>query len=482
MKSLRRLSAIVAAALALLFCAGCGFFSPPTTPPELPDLPPEDNPDDPTTPDPSEQESAFTVRLVVDEDQPFFPSTPVYAQWKGVDGDSYTAQFNEIGVATCTDGLDGEYQVTISPVPSGYTYNCNGYTADNFHRAITVELLTILNPAKPDYGRSDKGDIIHFDVFSKLGTYRATFEEGTTDHWYQYSPDYAGELVVQSWVDISANEVNPKVIVYHGNGSGYINASSPDYEADGGGASSTYTKNFKLTFRLSQEEIQNVFYFRIFAETKGSYPVTVDFTVERVGNYVLPGGNPEEMVAEGPFDLSNNRRTGVQSTPEGTWRYAYADTGRVLTTKDENGKPLYGLWEEKDGGDGYWHKLNADGSYGAVLRALIGAPSEVLDSGFMYQLVPLRFNNKDYTNFIGRNMTSDDPWDFDGIPVSGDKYYSVHCDLNGAHPLTEELRIFLQEYAQGQSLFNDGNGSAEGIGLNAAEEDMWLFVVGYYAS
>ncbi len=501
MKRLKRFSAIAAAALALIFCAGCGFFSPPTTTPELPDLPSTGGEDSPggggtgTDPSGGDENAPFTVNLVLDTGGPFIVTTPVTAQWKGVDGDSFTAPFNEIGVATCS-GLDGEYQVTISPVPAGYTYDCNGYTADNFHKSITIELLTILSPTSGFniYVNASMGTARGL-TFEDLGTYRATIEKDGVGVWYMYQPTYSGELSIQSWVDVSADEINPKVEVYYGSFA-YINPYIA-YSADGGSTSGNYTKNFKLTFKVSGDEVGNVFIFRIFAETVGKYPLNIDFTIKREGSYERPGSTYDPVVAVGPFDTTNDLlsvnldKTKLPAV-SGTWRYAYQDTANILRVTDDNGNPLYGLWEQKDGGDGYWHMI-ADPSapvtdpkrYGTVLRARICEASTVLDGGFMDQRVSLRLivgdKGKDYTDFIGRNMTSQDPWDLRAISVPGGAFYSNHCDRNGTHPLTEELRIFLQEYATQMGLFNDGEGTAEGLGLNASEETMWLFVVGYYS-
>ena len=80
--------------------------------------------------------------------------------------------------------------------------------------------------------------------------------------------------------------------------------------------------------------------------------------------------------------------------------------------------------------------------------------------------------NKDYNDFIKNK-------------------YGSYCNADGVYPVTEELQIFLQEYATSQAIFDDGNGMAEKPGknddgtffpgYNSGEHDMWLFACGYYS-
>ena len=90
--------------------------------------------------------------------------------------------------------------------------------------------------------------------------------------------------------------------------------------------------------------------------------------------------------------------------------------------------------------------------------------------------------NKDYNDFIKNK-------------------YGSYCNADGVYPVTEELQIFLQEYATSQAIFDDGNGMAEKPGQTiiidpstgneidlgrfpgyiSGEHDMWLFACGYYS-
>lgn len=61
--------------------------------------------------------------------------------------------------------------------------------------------------------------------------------------------------------------------------------------------------------------------------------------------------------------------------------------------------------------------------------------------------------------------------------------YSYFCNADGAYPVTEEVKKFLQYYSISQALFMDGNGHVElstSNPIDALEEAQWLFACGYY--
>ena len=124
--------------------------------------------------------------------------------------------------------------------------------------------------------------------------------------------------------------------------------------------------------------------------------------------------------------------------------------------------------------DGFYHEFDAvkyadNDGWGPILFAKINKDAEAMNysddnadsGGFTNPLVRLRFAGKDYNVFIDT--------------------YVKYCNNEGAHPVTQELREFLQSYAITMSLFTDGEGLAEiYYNLTAGEDDMWLFACGYY--
>ena len=432
--------------LLIVSLASCGTYKPPIITGD-PYGDGEDNPSgggtkptDPTDPD----KRVFTVTLY-SEGRRFSPNVTFYAQWTSADKtEIINAPFNALGVAQ-TDQLDGEYRVTLSGLPDDYTYDPNGIFVDNDHRDVNIELLPIIETK--NRGTNYGNDCIEVE---KLGTYRHVFNAKNEKVWFRYHPTAQGKYVIESWVDVTENEVNPVMIHYYGNAAGYVNEDYPAGTYDGGGTSSTYSKNFRFELELSGNMVGNVWYFQLYAECKGEYPINVDFTIKLIGDYGGAEENFEPVLPTGPF---------LNTRPDGAWTYNYRDNNKVLDSSrfKLNDDGFYYLYDEV--------AYASNGGWGPMLFAKLSRDNEIMTTdgnlGFTHPLVPLRFGGKDYTSLM--------------------KTYSTFCNIDGAHPVTQELRDFLQHYASAQSLFADGERDAElFLGLTAAEEDMWLFACGYY--
>ncbi|MCH5157167.1 MAG: hypothetical protein J1G02_04755 [Clostridiales bacterium] len=405
-----------------------------------------------------DESTLFTVDLMLNGKQ-FTPPIEMYAQWTGDDG-IHNAKFDENGHAQ-TSGLDGDYHVTLSAVPDGYTYDPNGYAVDNNHRSIEIEMLQII----PTTGKGD--GMYNCIKISRLGTYRTTLNNANHAVFYEYAPYLQGSYSIQSWVDIYENEVNPIMEVYNGTTQfKFFNRTQ-----DGGGTSSTYTKNFKLELELSSDMIGNVWTFQVHADCRsGNYPITIDFTIKLEDDFQGSNEHYENYYASGPFyDAS------IHGAVSGTRRYLYDDTNKILDASKVKLNPadkFYHVYDET---------LYSDtNGFGPILFTYLGVDFSILSTnsgkGFMDDLVRgwLRFNGKRYWWDIdnGNNV-----WDTD--PNCFLAQYVSH-GVDGGHPVTEELKTFLFEYALSQRMFIDGNGWAEGAGLKSSEENQWLFNCYYY--
>lgn len=451
---MKKIFALILILLLVLTFAGCGTYKPPIVTGNPYEEEEDTKKPDGTTPDnpDGEEDRIFTVTLY-SEGKRFSPDVIFYAQWTSEDKtEIVNAPFNSLGVAE-TKNLDGEYRVTLSGLPGDYTYDPNGLKVDNDNRDISIELLPII-PTKNN-GTSYERDCIEVE---KLGTYRHTFSAKNERAWFRYYPKAQGKYVIESWVDVYENEVNPVMIYYYGNSAGYVNFEYPAGTYDGGGTSSTYTKNFRFELELSGSMVGNVWIFQLYADCKGEYPINIDFTIKLIGDYSGTEDVYDPVTAYGPF--ANIR-------PDGTWKYNYADNGRKLESS------RFRLNEE----DGFYHlydeeKYEGNDGWGPILFAKLSTDCEVMSTtgdngvpsdqgGFTNPLVRLRIKGKDYSTFM--------------------KSYIAYCNADGAHPVTKELREFLQLYASNQSLFSDGEGMAEiYYNLSAKEDDMWLFACGYY--
>ena len=284
-----------------LLLSGCGEYTkPPVSTPITPGGDdPGDPPDDPGGEEPEGE--PFTVSLSFGG-AAFVPVQPISAQWS--DGYSYhQAAFDEYGEARIT-GLDGDYQVTLTGLPTGYTYNPNIYRANNDNRHVTIELYQLGST------RKDGSDLYNKVIaLQSMGVYRATLPaDGSKVNpamhenvkkgqmiFFQFVPKHAGTYSIESWMDITANLVNPIIEVYHGS-SAY---KTYGYAVDGGGVEGNYTKNFRCEVDVDDEQIGMVFAFGIRVTSKiDVFPVTVDFSLQYEDSYDVTYKPGEWMMAD----------------------------------------------------------------------------------------------------------------------------------------------------------------------------------------
>lgn len=400
----------------------------------------------------STTDDAFVVSLKADGSA-YNPSIDMSARWTSVSGsDTHTAQFKN-GKASIT-GLDGEYNVTLTALPLGYSYNPNIYTVDNENKSVTVDLVSCLNVGVAGGEPSLQNTM----TLSVNKTYRATFKSAEDKVWFLMPA-----CGLETLCDIYADNVLPKLSGYNANqASGYINYSS-EKAVEGGGKSGTYTKNIKFTV---EDDYANLNYFVMQAETNdGAFPVTVDFKLTEMDTSGSGGGGDEE-VTPGPTVQDMSLLKIIQ--PDGEFKYNYRDStpGKLLC--DGSRFRLFARdIQDASGmfGDGYYHLYDEENDiYGAILFAKISQPCQILNKPLTDPMINVHDGTFNYTRLI--------------------KTYGEYCNADGAHPVTEELKKVLQGFAVNQRYFKDGEGWAElndkGIRLQAAEEDQWLFCCGYY--
>ena len=456
--------------------------------------------------------------MLLKEGQPYSPEIEIYAQW--TDGYSYyTAKFDENGVAAVS-GLDGDYTVTLSAVPVGYTYNTNGYKVSNDNRQINVEIY------RTYYGEGD-GTGLYYPLVKSLsyyGVYEITVNGPDDVVYCRFLPTEKGIYNIESWVDVYEDNVNPKMDRYHGTLAYLWYEETID---DGGMESKTgFTKNFKYTYTLVEEEVGNQFTFGVRAVAKdGRYPVTVKVAVERIGDppqkYFRAQAVPQEV---------------IRYAPKGAGNFVWAENGGTMFDQS-----MYKLWRTEDGGDGYYHlydeqKYASTNGYGPTLYAKISQASRY-DAALNQVEYQGPGNNKltqmtDATHFLSYKHLIEgfgalslvrvtDPQSGDigsyyctgNCTCHGDVSLGMHiackegctkCDpmcrlipaelygapgyadganSDGCYPVTEELKIFLQMYAINQAFFVDGTGAIEtheDYPMDSDEESQWLYCCGFY--
>lgn len=457
----------------IFFCAGCGAYVQNGS---------SSNDDDkvivqPKPGDDGQKEEKFTVELRRGSSKyiaPYTPGKTLKARWSAIDGSSiHEAAFNDDGIAEI-DGLDGDYKVTLVDLPDDVTYDPQGYSADNNNKHTVIDILSINRT-----NHSTGSGLLDGITTVSTGTYRAIIDSpwnGALNQYsevfegivfYQFAPKQAGWYSVESFIDITSNDVNP-ILEHYFSSTQFKNWNT---RMDSGGSASTYSKNFRFEIELDKNDIGNVWAFGIHAESKkGTYPIQIDFTIKYEGEYVAPVPDYVKVETNGPYGDPGE-------TPAGTFRYNYKDTNNMLRGSRFKLNPddgFYYLYDEIN-----YAKNNG---FGPKLYAKINQKNEVLilSHGFV-----TNFDGDDDDGSISLAIEFRDPFDYNRFIYKDYsnfiETYDKYCNTDGVHPVNEELKQFLQDWAVQGEYFRDGNGWAEiGVGLASSYGDQWLFACGYY--
>ncbi len=473
-------------------------------------------------------ENPFTVTLTYNGET-YIPAEehPISVKWS--DGYSvHTAPIEQNGVAYM-GGLDGDYRVNLTAIPEGYTYDPNAYTATNNNRNLEIELHKIVTTR----GHGDQ--LYNAIEIKNTGLYCVELTSPTHEIFFEFAPPKSGTYSVESWMDTIENQINPQAKFYGANAFNKVY----QYTADGGGAESTYTKNFKLDVQIADEMIsdggQVTFSFGVLATaTDQQYPVKVYFAITLDGEFSLnhadsqmiyPSDEHLEMAPEYDRNLYEFVGAEVRKTQDGSSANIFDGT-------------MYRLWPISEGGDNYYHLYDETAypethGYGPILYAYVSLPCRFMDASFT--TIEMRGNKaltvskgtENYKLFIEgfQGLIVDPPGDngpyfcvtncpcreseqcesaklgFENGACSdacenchvdcrrcpteafGMLGYGQYCNSDGVTAVTEELKQFLQKYSVNQLLFMDGNGFVEtnpSLSVYAAENDQWLFACGYY--
>ena len=423
-----------------------------------------DDPNDPGEPDPFD--GNFGVRLVLVNKNAVernFTSeickdvVKMVAQWTDKEtGDIFRSPFDERGIAI-NASLDGDYTVSILNIPKGYTYETNIYTANNYEKQLNVILYELGTLGS----KKRLGDYSYYKL-NNTGVYRTELTSEDDKVMFQFAPTRQGVYSFLTLVDITANEINPLVDVHNGN-IAWINP-NPMITVDGGrgvGMENSYTKNAYWSYDLTTDEVGNVFYFVLYSTciNVDAYPLTVDFIVQRDGDFHRR--YTSSTAVEVTEDFSK-----TPTTPKGKFTYC-ANRGGTLKMLDQSLVKL----NPEDGYYYYYDEVTGEFNEHNRLYARITSGNEVSDEGFTgehvigllnYLVGYDRSDPKYYTSFI--------------------KTYASHVNGDGCYPVNEELKTFLQIFAVSQAYFLDGKGLAELFArYNADEDSQWMYACGFYA-
>ncbi len=336
---------------------------------------------------------------------------------------------------------DGEYRVTLSATPKGYTYDPNIYYSDNKNKEVEITLY----PIKEMTGDGAATDAQCYKLPS-VGTYRFEFSRAEQQLYFVFTPRSSGVYQFRSLMDVTANEINTTIYTH---GIQFINPVEITEVNTDQGQSNSYTKNFKSKIQVSSDELGASRYYslRIHSNEKTVFPAVIDVQLTRIGDYERDDKWQEAEVPEiKDFTL-----------PSGTFRLIADTNDRVLDRK------MVGYTENKK----FTGYIDSDGYYrvgsltGPVLFAKLKGALPYIPDGLNAPLFTHKCSNVylDYT-----------------------KFYAAHSAkaVNGYVPVTQAVADYLYNLSVSKNLFWDGNGVAETIGYSSDEYSQWLFACGYF--
>ena len=477
-------------ALALALCLGvslfgCGTYKDANKVTDIHSSEMENNPNDGDMENPSSVTVSF-------KGIPFKDLEGIHAQW--TDGYSYHhAAFDEKGVAQ-VGGLDGDFRVTLSGLPEGYSYNPNAYVSTNKDRTVDIELYEIVQPDSGTGAGLYQKDGCY--QLSKPGVYRTLVNNAEHVVFYEFEPRRSGTYVIESWVDVTPEEINPYVDVYNGS----FAAKWYSHKLEDGGSSAGYTRNFKHVVEIADEMIGNSFTFAIGSAVKNNkYPVTVDFAITLDGEFYLDHIEYEMITPKQINGRAKDYGFGYTlKNPEVRINGNYVFDGTRFAYNEKTG--YYHCYGEEYVGytetysDGT--TLTFDDGYGPIVHAYVSQPCRFIDKSFDHieddgnKALTVNQGTECYKMFIqgyAALASMGHVW-VDGLTKIEKDYYSgvtgyaQNTNSKGLYPVTPELKDFLTKFTISSKYFADGDGWVESqFEVFADDEDQWLFACAYYA-
>lgn len=360
---------------------------------------------------------------------------------------------------------DGEYNVHLSTVPAGYTYDPNGYIVTPQHTEANIDLAAIQQFTGGTGAHSPMSQAYKIE---KNGYYTIDIESPNQLVYFQIKPSMPGEYQIESVSDVYDDTINPTLYFFYGNVA-YRNEDEPIIANEGGTTlAGGFTKNFTYSLTWDIAQISQWQNFAIQAEQKYSeYPIKVTFRVKYLGEYHLdyPDRYPVYPTESIPAVIK----------PSGSRLHAVSDVSPNFDQFKTIYDPITRVWCKYD--------ETAPNNCGAPLVAYVNTIIPSLEFDFQtirsYEVFGLCIGDECFDYFLFGNGPLFDPLTSLPLVYSGD-YYANHCNSEGVCSVTNELKDFLQRIAIQRSMFFDGQGILEGNGYSSGQDSQWLFACGYY--
>ncbi len=446
-------------------------------------------------------DDSYTVTLQFPSKTTILPSLDgIYAVWSN-DNSVYTAEFNSSGVAYY-NGLDGEYTVTLSATPDGYTYNPNIYEANggDSGRNVNIYMYSLSSFTGGEgysldqsvIAKAADGSSNDSDVYFRI--YRVYFYSAATEFYFEFTPTEAGTYSIETYVSVYDNIVNPTLTRY----SFASHTSMGTYTS--GGDSGTYTKNARYEYSIADSQVGNRGCYGIKIEcASGTYPQYVDIAITWEDYYT-----DEDMYAQygGAYQsVAVPDYIGVEGvdweTPSGNYtmlRMASVMNGDFSSTVTINGTKYSQIYQWTDGY--YYYCKDPESYYAATGGKVDETDADTFTTYWTLLFVQIKSTELftvSGSSILGLLQAKELGYNYrvsvkvNGVYQNYNYYnmltaYQAEANSNSCYPVTDELKECLQNVSITNTYFYDGNGWLEGTPFNysATDEDQWLYGCGVY--
>lgn len=353
---------------------------------------------------------------------------------------------------------DDTYYVHLEGVPSQYTYDPNGYVATSENRHIDIQLYDLETPY------NGKGQDYNRYMINEGSFYRVNVTKNNQIIYYGFNPKNTGVYKIESYATtiLSMDEADPAVGLY-GTNKHYI-PSVPEREDD----NSKDGVNFSLQFEIGLDG----FVKTDETDENGNLIPQTDANGDLVPGWSFTFGIiTSSKTGTCSYDIKITRIDDYEEPVKQEINHIHATTPiqdvAVDPTENEQftrGKLLEGedvaVFNEEDG---FYHLNDKDG---ILIYAKLASSIDFFETPISQ--LP--------TN-IGKDvLLVDETTDYYQFVLE----YAEYCNSDGAYPVNEEIKVFLDKLQAANGYFYGDYGQVSSAVPNYQKGNEWLFACGYY--
>ncbi len=205
----------------------------------------------------------YKVKVTYPDNTPVTSSVSV--QWCTGNNCFLPVVVNNEGIAEI-ELEDGDYYIHLEGIPSGYTYNPNGYTTSKDNKFIEIQLIKL-----DEISEGDGTTATPFIVGE--GCYTITFEEATAKglKYFSFTPEVNGEYSIISLAmdKLALNAIDP-----------YIGFLGFEMDLNNSDISGNIKDNINFNHKFTAEA-GKTYYFIVFVSSADKFPASFDIIIQK---------------------------------------------------------------------------------------------------------------------------------------------------------------------------------------------------------